>query len=194
MNRNQAGRGWRSKAVAFLVSTTAAGLATGFLLGAAGSVLTLEARVAAASVLALLAIVVGVFELAVRPVPPLQCDRETPQAWLHTGGLSWAVVNGLALGCGATTRVGFWLWYVVPAASLLVGTPAVGAAIYGTYGFVRGLGAWGIVAAGLMLGPKREVSLDDIALWLLRRQPAARGMAAGQLLALGLLVAIAVGV
>lgn len=177
-----------------MLSTSAAGLAVGTLLGSAGSLLSFEARLAAASALAVVALLVGTLELTGRRIAPLQCDRETPQPWLHSGALSWAARNGLALSCGATTRIGFWLWYAVPAASLLVGHAFAGAAIYGTYGLVRGLGAWGLIASSAILRRKRGMSFDDIALWLIARHRAAQVVAAGQLLVLGIAFAIAVGV
>src|SRR3712207_8459275 len=39
------------------------------------------------------------------------------------------------------SRIGFWLWYAIPLGAFLVGDPWLGAVVYGTYGFVRGLGA-----------------------------------------------------
>jgi hypothetical protein len=67
---------------------------------------------------------------------------------MHHGPLAWATRNGLALGVGATSRIGFWLWYVVPLAALLSASPAWGAALYGCYGAVRASGVW-----ALLLGP-----------------------------------------
>jgi hypothetical protein len=66
--------------------------------------------------------------------------------------LAWGAKNGLTLGCGAFSRVGFWLWYAVPAGALLTATPVLGALLYGTYGLVRGLGPWGLVYASRLRG------------------------------------------
>lgn len=69
-------------------------------------------------------------------------DRETPQSWLEGGVVQWAVRNGVALGLGVTTRIGYWLWYAVPVICLLAGRPLPGALVYGLYGLVRtGVGA-----------------------------------------------------
>lgn len=64
-------------------------------------------------------------------------DRETPKSWLDGGVARWAVLNGVTLGVGVTTRVGYWLWYAVPVICLLTGRPLAGALVYGIYGLVR---------------------------------------------------------
>jgi hypothetical protein len=185
--RNQAGRSWISKAVVYSLSSALAGLVTGAVLGAVGSLLPLDFRLASASILAVAAIAVGSLEFFGRRVQPLQVDCETPQRWVHTGPLRWATRNGLALGFGATSRIGFWLWYVVPLGAFLVGDPKLGAAIYGTYGLIRGLGA-----VFILLGMLRLKA--DISDWLIERYAAARILAAGQLVFLGVATAVVVGV
>jgi hypothetical protein len=77
----------------------------------------------------------------------LQCDHETPKSWIHTGPLSWAVLNGATLGSGAGSRIGFAVWYAVPLGALLSGGAVTGALIYGAYGFVRSLSALGLIIA-----------------------------------------------
>jgi len=111
-----------------------------------------------------------------------------PQRWLGAGPLRWAFRNGAALGIGATTRIGFWLWYVVPVAALLVGRPALGAVVYGVYGLVRGGAVW-----PLILSLSRQPGATPLADRLLLYAPVARAIAAGQLLVVGLAVAVALG-
>lgn len=189
MYRNQAGRSWISKAIVFSLSSSIAGLTTGILLGAVGSLLTLYSRIAIASLLAVVAIILGSLELGGRRIAPLQCNRETPQRWVHMGPLRWATVNGLALGCGATSRIGFWLWYAVPIGALLTGRPELAAVIYGTYGTVRGLAVWAVI-----LGLSRWFgSGKNTGLWLVQHFEAARVIAAGQLVLLGAVIAFTVG-
>ncbi len=156
------------------------------VLGEAGSLLPLEFRLAIGSILALLAIVVGSLEFFGRHVQPPQFDCETPQRWVHQGPLRWATRNGLTLGFGATSRIGFWLWYVVPLGAFLVGDPRLGAAIYGTYGLIRALGAVFILLG--MLGLKADIS--D---WVMERYGVARVLAAGELIFLGVALTIVVG-
>jgi hypothetical protein len=186
VHRNQAGRSWISKAVVYSLSSALAGLVTGAVLGAVGSLLPLDLRLAAGSILAVAAIAVGGLELLGRRVQPLQFDCETPQRWVHKGPLRWATRNGLTLGFGATSRIGFWLWYVIPLGAFLVGDPVVGAGIYGTYGLVRALGATVTVLGMIWLS-------TDISDWLIEEYGAARVLAAGQLVVLGVATAIVVG-
>ena len=186
MHRNQAGRGWISKAAVYSLSSALAGLIVGAVLGAAGSFLPLSLRLAAGSLIAVAAIAVSTLESLGRRIQPPQFDCETPQRWVHRGPLRWAAQNGLALGFGATSRIGFWLWYVIPLGAFLLGDPRLGALVYGTYGLVRGLGAIFILL--VMLGLKLDIS--D---WLITRYGTARALAAGQLIFLGVSASIVVG-
>ena len=141
MHRNQAGSSWISKAIVYSLSSAFAGLIVGALLGIAGSFLSLSFRGAIGGVLAVIAVAAGSLEIFGRRIKPLQFDCPTPRHWMQKGPLRWATRNGLALGFGATSRIGFLLWYVVPLGALLFGSLAFGAAIYGTYGLVRGVAA-----------------------------------------------------
>ena len=186
MHRNQAGRSWVTKATVYSLSSALAGLVAGVVLGATGGLIALDLRLAVGSILALGAIAVGSLDLFGRHVMLPQFDCETPQRWIHKGPLRWATRNGLVLGFGATSRIGFWLWYAIPLGAFLVGAPLFGAVIYGTYGLVRALGAVGILLG--ILGFKTDVS--D---WLIEHYSAARALAAGQLVLLGIAAAIVVG-
>lgn len=170
----------------YALSSALAGLVTGAALGAVGGLLVLDLRLAMGSILAIGAIAVGSLELFGRHVMLPQFDCETPQRWIHKGPLRWATRNGLVLGFGATSRIGFWLWYTIPLGAFLVGAPVFGAVIYGTYGLIRALGAVFILLG--ILGFKTDVS--D---WLIERYGAARSLAAGQLVLLGVVTAIVVG-
>jgi hypothetical protein len=184
--RNQAGRSWVGKAIAYALASALAGLVAGAILGAAGGLLPLDVRLAMGSVLAIAAIVIGGLELAGRRTQPLQFDCETPQRWINRGALRWATRNGLTLGFGATSRLGFWLWYAIPLGAFLVGDPRAGAAIYGAYGLVRALGA-----PAILLGMTRlETDVSDR---LIEGHGTARVLTAGQLVILGVATAIVVG-
>lgn len=179
-----------SKATAYSVSATGAGAVVGASLGAGGAFLGLDFRVALAALLAVAAVVIGGLELHGKIVPVLQWDRETPQAWLHSGALRWATRNGVALGIGSSSRIGFWLWYVVPVAAVLVGSPILGAVFYGTYGFVLGTAVWGII-----LGPARWMGTNDaFAEWILYRFGIARKLASGMLVVVGIVIVLTVGI
>ncbi len=186
MHRNQAGRSWITKAIVYSFSSALAGVVTGAILGAVGSLLALDFRLAIGSVLAVAAIAVGGLELFGRRIQPLQFDCETPQRWVNKGPLRWATRNGLTLGFGATSRIGFWLWYVIPLGAFLVGDWMLGAVIYGTYGLVRALGAM-VILFGMM---RMKTDISD---WLIQHYGDARVLAAGQLVFLGVVTALVVG-
>jgi hypothetical protein len=187
-HHNRAGSGWRAKALAFSLASTLAAATTGALLGTVGSSAPTEGRVAVASVAAVLSIAIGVIDLGSRRLPVLQCDRETSQSGLRLRPYLWAMRNGAALGIGATSRVGFWLWYLIPVGALLVGSPVLGGLIYGTYGFVRGWSVW-----LLLLGLLNRVPGGDPSGWLISRYGTAQLLTSGHLLMVGVAVAVAVG-
>lgn len=166
----------------------AAGALTGAALGALGSAFDVTVRIGLGTALAVVAIALGSVELAGRRIRPLQCDRETPQRWVHLGPIRWALRNGAALGFGAGTRLGFSLWYVVPLGSLLFGDVALGAAIYGAYGATRAVLAWAMLRAGT------GRNFEDVSDWLFLHAATARMVAAAQLLALGAATIVAVGI
>lgn len=186
MTRNQASRSWVTKAIVYPLSSALAGFVTGGLLGGAGSLLPLDVRVAAGSTLAVVASFLGGLEFLGYGVQPLQRDCETPQRWINKGPLRWAIQNGVALGFGGTSRIGFLLWYAVPLGALLLGDWVLGAAVYGTYGLVRG------TAAPLMLLGGR-FSKTEVSGWLIDREEAAQVLSAGQLVLLGVTVTVFVG-
>lgn len=187
-HRNQANRGWVSKAFVYAFASTLSAVAAGALLGAVGQVVPQTVRLACITLLAICAIGVGGFELGVRSFRPAQCNRETAQSWMQLGALRWATANGAALGVGVTSRIGFWLWYVIPVGALLSGKPWVGALVYGTYGFVRGAAAILFVSAVM---PRLGTGFVP---WLLPQRPLARSLAASQLLMVGVAIVVAIGV
>ncbi len=186
MLRNQAGRSWITKATVYALASAVAGLVTGAALGAVGGLVPLDIRLAMGSIFALAAIAVGSLELFGRHIQPLQLDCETPQRWVNKGALGWAIRNGLTLGFGATSRIGFWLWYVVPLGAFLIGSPVAGAAIYGAYGLVRALGA----PVQLLSTMRLQTDISDR---LIEGYGTARVLTAGQLVFLGVATAIVVG-
>jgi hypothetical protein len=124
----------------------AAAALCGTILGAAGWALAGELR-ALVVLAALVAVLVGSFRSPV----PWQRNAETPRSWLELQSWQTAARNGLALGTGYSTRIGFWLWYLVPIGAFAVGTPLGGALIYATYATARlgtsvGLGALAIAS------------------------------------------------
>ncbi len=140
---------WRVKALAGVVSAAITGCAAGALLGSVGSLIPLTTR-AAGTTLAALAVVV----LAAIRAPLVQVDHETPQSLLHRGPLIWSTANGSLLGLAVTSRIGFWLWYLVPVTVLASGSPLGGAVIWGVYAGVR-LGTVAAIAMRMRGGDDR---------------------------------------
>ncbi|MBB4941351.1 hypothetical protein FHR32_005728 [Streptosporangium album] len=115
-----------------LLSAIAGAALTGSLLGLLGSALQPAMR-ALLAVVAVSAVAVGV---VVRPVP-WQLDRETAPGWLLYQDWRTAAYNGLALGLGFTTRIGFWLFYLVPLTAFVVADPVLGAIGYAVFAVSR---------------------------------------------------------
>jgi hypothetical protein len=67
--------------------------------------------------------------------------------WLRDARGRRSLKNGMVLGLGFTTRIGFWLWYVVPVTALASGDARVGASVWGLYGFARGISPLGLTSA-----------------------------------------------
>ncbi|MDQ3936005.1 MAG: hypothetical protein M3340_15395 [Actinomycetota bacterium] len=170
----------------FIAFSALGGVAAGTALGAVGDLVPATTRAAVATLIALGAVGVGVVETLGYRVRLPQCDRETPRDWVDQGPLRWAAKNGLALGHGASSRIGFPLWYAVPCAALLAGSPA-GVVIYGAYGLTRGLGALGIALAA------RRHPFEVITSWLTRHMRTARAVTSGALLSIGAVTIVAVG-
>ena len=80
------------------------------------------------------------------------------------------------MGVGFTSRVGFWLWYVVPIACLLFADLWLGAVLFATYAAVRTGCAWLLAAI-----VKQRPSLD-LSVWLMRHIPHARRISGAYLL------------
>lgn len=172
----------------FALSATLSGALAGTILGGLGQELPVSIRVSLSSSLALVAVGIGGVTLLGLRLKPIQRQCETPKSWVFAGPLRWAAWNGAALGVGATTRIGFWLWYVTPISAFLIGQPILGAALYGTYGFTRAASS-GV----LLLSQPRWIRADDLGLWMISQATLARHLSAAYMVAGGLIVAIIVG-
>ncbi len=142
------------------------GAATGAVVGLAGALLTLNARVVAGTVLAALLVLAPL--ASPRRLP--QVNRETEQSLLGRGPFLWALANGFLLGLGFTSRIGYWIFYLVPVGCFVVGSPGYGALIWGAYGFTR-LGIAALLAFRMHRTPTRT---GDLSRRLLALQPVVR--------------------
>jgi hypothetical protein len=149
-----------------VLAGTTGGVLAGAVLGLLGAVIPGGERAAIGVVLALALVIVPL----VRPKWLPQSDRETEQSLLGRGPYQWALFNGLLLGLGFTTRIGYWTWYVIPVAGLISGSPLVGALIWGSYSLCR----MAFITA-LALRMHREPSgMGDLSRRVLALRPAAR--------------------
>ena len=127
----------------------------GGLTGVAGQVVPFTARVAVGTLLFL--------ALTAAPLLArdrlLQVNRETEQNLLSKGPFTWALANGFLLGLGFTSRIGYWIWYLIPLGCFVLGSPAHGAVIWGTYGCTR-LGIAVVVASMMHRRPSRMSELS----------------------------------
>lgn len=142
------------------------GAAAGTVVGLAGGLLTLEARVVTGTVLATLLVIAPL----AWPQRLPQINRETEQSLLGRGPFAWALANGFLLGLGFTSRIGYWIFYLVPVGCFVAGSPGLGALIWGTYGFTR-LGAASLLAFRMHRTPSR---MGELSRRLLVLRPAVR--------------------
>jgi hypothetical protein len=105
------------------------------------------------------AVALGIAGLTGISQSPIQCDRETAKEWVERGPIVWPVLNGAALGFGATSRLGFWLWYLIPAGCFLMAGPVIGAAVWGAYGFTRTAGVVGLWLMAALRPSWTQISL-----------------------------------
>lgn len=175
---------WILTALEYTVAAALGGAAAGYALGTAGALLPLAGRLAVATLLAAIAVALGAIELAGKHPRVLQCARETPRWWVEQGAAVWALRTGLALGCGATTRVGFWVWFTVPVVPLLCGDPLLGTITYGAYGLVRGAAVFAWVLSSRR--NRDPLSAGSVA-WVLSNRAVVRRVAAAQLMFVGLI-------
>lgn len=152
----------------YALSGATAGAVAGAAVGFLGSLLAGGALAVIGTLLGAGAAALGIAGLLGFSRPPIQRDRETPKEWVERGPIVWPILNGAALGFGATTRLGFWLWYAVPIGCFLIASPIAGVAIWGIYGFTRTASA-----SGLWLLAVVRPSSDTVALLLQRKHATA---------------------
>ena len=153
--------------------------------GAISDQLPATIRIAIGTVLSAGLLIIG----CMPKVPVLQFRRETGQNMLGWGPRCWAAANGSLLGIAVVSRIGFWLWYLVPVGCFVVGSPIHGALIWGTYGLVRGI-TISLSAFVMRNSPER---MTAISMALLSRQPRAVAVSRAALVILGVGMTLVLG-
>ncbi len=132
--------------VVLLGAAITAGLLAGGVIGLAGALLDPVTRLLLAG-LAAVTVLLG----AARRRLPWQLDRETDRRWLAHEDWRTAAYNGFALGLGFTTRIGYWLFYLLPLAAFAIGDPRLSALGWAAYAASRVGGSLLVWRAGLQI-------------------------------------------
>lgn len=167
------------------MSATFAGGAAGALVALLGGLLSEENRSAAGTALALCICVAPL----IAPHRVLQLNRETKQNLLSLGPMAWASVNGGLLGLGVVSRIGYWVFFLMPVSTLVIASPGIGALIWGTYGFIR-LSIASLIAYHMNRSPTRMASISAT---LLSRRPATYKVTAAAASSFALVLVVLLG-
>ncbi len=159
----------------YVLAGTVGGAATGAAVSGFGAVVDASLRAVVAP-LGTVFLLLGTLELARGRISLLQRDRETSRAWTRNS-TGWALKQGLTLGSGIATRLGFALWYALPALVLLSRSIVIGSALWASYGFVR-------TGAAVLLR-RTGGNMRTGAVWLAKRLAPARRATSLVLVALG---------
>lgn len=119
------------KSLVLVLAGTLGGALAAAIPALVGSGIPADVRLPVAAGLALALAV-----LAVTRPRPWQFDVETPTRWLEYPGLWPPLLNGLVLGTGFLTRIGYWLGWLLPV--LAFAAAGLGGVLIGAvYGFAR---------------------------------------------------------
>jgi hypothetical protein len=116
----------------FLAVSVLVAAVVGATLGVVGQMVAMPIR-GVVGVCAVLAIAVA----AVTRRLPWQLERETSIRWLEYQDWRTAVYNSASLSLGFATRIGFWVFYLVPIGAFMSGSALKGALVYSIYGGAR---------------------------------------------------------
>jgi hypothetical protein len=145
----------------FVGASIATGAATGAFLALIGATLSMHTAEALAVALGVLAVLSAIMQLRGKKSIFIQRDRETPYRWLYGNRYAWAAKNGLALGIGFTSRLGYELWYLVPATALLMRNVLGGALIFATYSFMRAVSSAALLPVFRKVGTAGLLAIID---------------------------------
>jgi hypothetical protein len=152
VHRGRSFKGWKKKAAIFLVSAVVGSAGAGALLGALGAALSASSRHWLAFGVSLLGVALGGAEVLGRRVWLLQRNQATAQSWMRFGATINSAANGIAMGIGFSTRIGYWLWWALPVVAVLSGSWRIGAPLFVLYASVRA----GIAVLFSLLGEARH--------------------------------------
>jgi hypothetical protein len=133
-------KGYWLAVVLYVVGTTGSAAAFGGALGAVGELVRAPWGQTGAALIAFVAAIYALRELAGVPVPIFDRHRQVPEWWreFYSPPVA-ALLYGLSLGVGFLTFLTFGSFVVVSAAAVASGSPAVGAGLCGAFGVGRGV-------------------------------------------------------
>lgn len=109
-------------------------------LGLLGANISSIGQIWTSLVAGVVAVLLGAANILGRLLQPWELhNAETPKSWIELRPISWAILNGGALGLGFVTRVGFWAWYSLPLLEVRSASWQWGAVIGTSYGLGRTL-------------------------------------------------------
>lgn len=182
-------KGWRARAAIFFLSAVLGSAFIGASLGALGAALSTSGRPAVILGVSLVGAALGGAEILGRRPWVLQRDQATNQRWMRFGATVNSAANGVAMGIGFATRIGYWLWYVLPIVAVLSGSWRTGALLFFAYASVRaGIGVFFAVT-----GETRRESAHRLQDYLARLNPLMRTICAGTLAVVSVAYAVAMG-
>src|SRR5579883_1597760 len=154
-------RAWFAAAAAHIIGAALSAALLGFCLGLAGLVLALGRLGAVANLIAALVF----FACALRDAALLKwwmptLTRQTPKSARCVFGTTWsALVWGVDLGQGWSTRIVFSGYYALIVWALLTAQPFLGAAVLGAFGCARGAP---VLLAGVRSGRPATAQLAEV--------------------------------
>jgi hypothetical protein len=142
-----------------IAATVTAGL-TGALLGLVGMIATAPWGDAGTIVVAAVAFLYALREIARVPVPLPNARRQVPE-WWRTFFSPWvaAILYGAGLGVAFVTFLSFGTFVAVAAGAVVSGDPLLGAALCAPFGLARGVSVTIVGLASRTLGE----SVDEVA-------------------------------
>jgi hypothetical protein len=186
VHRGRSFKGWRRKAAIFFVSAVLASALLGGLLGALGAALSASTRHWLVFGVSLLGTAFGGAELLGRRVWLLQRDHETNQSWMRFGATVNSAANGVAIGLGFSTRIGYWLWYVLPVVAVFYGSWQIGILLFVVYSSIRA----GIAVLLSSVGEKNKETSHRLQDRLASLNPVMRTACAGALVVVSIAFAV----
>ena len=135
----------------FIATAALTATLVGGLLATIGALLEAPARIGLAA-----AALIALGAATIRHREPWQLNRETNPDWLLLEDWRTAAYNASSLGLGLATRIGFWMFFLIPIGAFVSGSALVGAFIYSCYAVTRTVAS--LALAGISMRSEHTAS------------------------------------